>query len=136
MLHALLLLIAAGMFVSCASTAPRVVVTPPAQKDVLMTAPLDVRFAEVHFDRMPIRDAVAHMAAEVCRKYETNYFSPGYRPVDPFRKRAPREPRVSFHGKNVTARDVFLEICRQPGWSFEWNVKGLVFSNGPGLSNN
>jgi hypothetical protein len=98
--------------------------------------PLDVRFAEVHLERVPIQDAIDHIATEVRQVYGSRYFfSPAFqRATDPMMKAPLPNPPVTFHGADVSAREVFSSICQQVGWSYEWNVKhNIMFQDGPGL---
>ena len=64
--------------VACASACPQVIARTKVP-DVLSVAPLDVHFAEVHFDRLPTRDAIDLLAAKVRRIYGPKYFfSPAF----------------------------------------------------------
>ena len=121
---------------ACATAPPRVVVDSPDSKDVFAIAPLNIRFAEVHFDRVPIWAAVDRMAEAVHQVYGRNYaFSPAFISVKDPLMRGPRpNPRESFHGTDVSTRDVFSSICQQVGWSYEWTkLHYLQFQDGPGL---
>jgi hypothetical protein len=115
---------------SFAATPARVVVSTAPRPD----DPLDVRFAEVQFEQVDIQDAVLLMAAEVKRVYGSGYaFSPAFESAtDPMMTHPLRKAPVSFHGRDMSARAVFDELCRQARWSYHWTVKhDIMFRDGP-----
>ncbi len=78
--------------------------------DVTQIHPLDVRFAEVDIDRMPLFAAMDVLAAEVHKVYGEQFaFTYSYT-SGPFL--GTPEGRVTFHGKDATTRDLLNEICR------------------------
>ena len=128
------ILLLAAILSGCATSPPRVAVHPPPAGDVFQQHPLDVRFAEVRLERVRIQDAIHLLAREVKQVYGEKYaFSPAFQSAtDPMMERPLRDPFVSFHGTDVTARAVFDELCRQAGWSYEWTVKHFImFQDGP-----
>jgi hypothetical protein len=115
---------------SFAGTPARVVVSTAARPD----DPLDVRFAEVQLDQLDMQDAVLLMAREVKKIYGSRYaFSPAFESAtDPMMAHPLRKALVSFHGRDVSARAVFDELCRQARWSYHWTVKhDIMFRDGP-----
>ncbi len=99
-----------------------------------MIYPLDVRFAAVDIDRTPIRDACYAMEAEVRRVYDHDYnFNLVFGSTSGDLADL-GNPRVTYHGKNVSARDVVSSFCQQIGWSYTFDVKHAIrFQNGPGF---
>ena len=99
-----------------------------------MIHPLDVRFASVDIDRLPIQDAIDAMAAEVRHVYADHYnFSAAFESASGDLADL-GDPRVTYHAKNVSARTVFSSMCQQVGWSYTFDVKHYIrFRNGPGL---
>jgi hypothetical protein len=115
---------------SFAATPARVVVSTAPRPD----DPLDVRFAEVQLEQVDIQDAVLLMATEVKKVYGSRYaFSPAFESAtDPMMTHPLRKALVSFHGRDVSARAVFDELCRQARWSYRWAVKhDIIFRDGP-----
>jgi hypothetical protein len=113
-----------------AAVPPRIVVSAhPRAKD-----PLDVRFAEVQFEHLDIQDAILRIAKEVTKVYGSRYaFSPAFESAtDPMMQHPLRKASVSFRGRDVSARAVFDELCRQADWSYRWTVKhDIMFRDGP-----
>jgi hypothetical protein len=122
--------IMSALLLGCEAMPPRVVVAPPRTRHVLQVHPLDVRFERVDIERMPMLAAVDALAAEVHKTYGENFafswsYTAGAYPAKP-------EGRVSFHGKDVSTRNVLDEFCRQTGWSYHWNPKHFIdFRSGP-----
>lgn len=119
-----------ALLIGCAATPPRVVVQQPSA-NLRQIHPFDVRFAQVDIDQMPIFDAVEALAAEVRRaSSDESAFPCSFNPNNPFPGIGKR--RVTFHGKNVSARNVLDEFCRQTNMTYHLNSKRFIeFQNGP-----
>ncbi len=74
--------------------------------------------------------AVDALTAEVHKTYSEDFafswsYTAGVFPAKP-------EGRVTFHDKNVSARDILDDFCRQTGWTYYWNPKHFIdFRSGP-----
>ncbi len=108
----------------CASPPPRLVVAPPLIRDMRQVHPLEVRFARVDIERMRMLAAVEALIAAVHKTYgedfalSYSYTAGGY----------PAKPggQVTFHGKNVSVREILDDFCRQTGWRYQWNPKHFI----------
>jgi hypothetical protein len=83
----------------------------------------------VYIDNVPMLTAVEMLCAQIQKVYGQRHFTWAYT-AGPY----PGTPEraVTFHGDNVSLRQVLDEFCRQTGWQYHWINIGMVeFMSGP-----
>ncbi len=121
------LVIAVLLTAGCATKPPRIILQSPSHTRL---GALDVRFARVDIERMPILAATEAANAEL-RKVCGQHFALDYGyTAGPF-PGTPEGP-VTVHATNISFRQLLDEFCRQTGWRYRVNGPGWIeFQNGP-----
>ena len=113
------------LFTGCASSS-EVTVALSASRP---THAKDIRFTRVDIDSVPMLTAVESLCAQMEKVYGQRYLTWAYT-AGPYP--GPPERPVTFHGDNVSVRQVLDEFCRQTGWKYHWVNIGMVeFLSGP-----
>jgi hypothetical protein len=116
------------LLAGCA-TSSRVILAPSV---TLPKRAQDLRFARVDIDRVLILTAVESLCAEIDKIYGVEggrYFT--WAATAALFPGVPERP-VTFHGSDVSVRQLLEEFCRQTGWTYRWINIGMVeFQNGP-----
>jgi hypothetical protein len=89
----------------------------------------DIRFTRVDIDSVAMLTAVESLCVQIEKVYRQRYLTWAYT-AGPY-PGTPERP-VTFHGDNVSVRQVLDEFCRQTGWKYHWVNIGMVeFQSGP-----
>ena len=101
------------LFTGCASSS-EVSVAPSVSRP---THAKDIRFTRVYIDNVPMLTAVEMLCAQIQKVYGQRHFTWAYT-AGPY----PGTPEraVTFHGDNVSLRQVLDEFCRQTRWQYHW----------------
>lgn len=107
-----------------------VVAEPSAINKNTLVHPLDAKLREVNFTQIRMSEAVRKVTDAVNNAYGRGVLlSIGIEHVDDNKL---RDPRVSLNARDLSARDVFTQLCAQTGWTYTWTLKrNVMFRDGP-----